>query len=122
MGAINETIRYWRSIAYEIHHINGGTFDIHDGTENRQYPAVGPHMAADFKRVMMQQYAVKHHGEITKAAVLIEYVFLLQQQEIAAIISDNEKMLADMEAIKKEPITRNEKLYKMARYFYEKQS
>lgn len=117
MTTFEQTARYWRSIAFEIKAANGNTFSVYYDTENRQFPTVTPLMASDFKRVMFQMYAVKHHAEITKAAVLIEYVFLMQQKEIAGIIADHEKMLADMEAIKKEPITRNEKLYKMAKYF-----
>jgi hypothetical protein len=115
-----ETMRYWRSIAYEVKRVNGGTFDvIENETEHRQFPTITPLMASDFKRVMTRHHVARNHREIAKAAVLIEYVFLMQQKWVSEIVTGHEKMLADMEAIKQEPITRNEKLYKMARYFYE---
>jgi len=120
MTNFDDIMRHWRRVAYEIHRINGGTFNVSPETANHEYPTVTPLMAADFGPVMLRYHVAKNHAEIRKAAVLIEYVFLLQQRDIADILSDNAQMLVDMAEIKAEPISRTEKLYKMARYFYEK--
>lgn len=113
--------RYWRSVAYTMRRINGGTFDITPATAQSEYPPISPQMAEYFRVAMEAMHVPKNYGEIKKAAVLVEYIFLLQQKELSDYLASADNRVNDMIGIITDPETsENEKFTKLITYLDEK--
>lgn len=103
--------RYWRSVAYTMRRINGGTFDITPATAQSEYPPISPQMAEYFRVAMEAMHVPKNYGEIKKAAVLVEYIFLLQQKKITDDIARIETNYSQMIGIMTDPETNDDEKF-----------